>query len=263
MKGCTEFYHCLFQQLDDAVSSPQCYSVFLMRKREKWREDEKVGIGMERKAQRQKKLGNLDLLFSIFHALETGFEHWWLYVGGIKGVYEVARVASCRLGESPSYSDSPHPSSPSSLCFEWFFLPFQQGHATFTPPVFKINTWHQISPEYTQVGHPKLCCSLGVRFTCPFNKGSDPHCLSALPLLCQEAFLSLPYETGWTFSPCKHCSTSVHAGEHQSTTSQKPSWLCVTKCTAEEPARGQEFPRSWGWEESLHHNTTVTRIIFL
>lgn len=131
--------------------------------------------------------------------------------------------------------------------------------ATFTPPVFKINTWHQISPKHTQVGHPKLCCRSGVRFACPFNKGSDPHGLSALPLFCQEVFLSLPYETAWTFSPCKHCSTSVRAEEHQSTTSQKPSWLCVTKCTAEEPARGQEFPQSWGWEESLH---TVTRITF-
>lgn len=137
-----------------------------------------------------------------------------------------------------------------------------RSSASFTPPVFKINTWHQISPKYTQVGHPKLCCSSDVRFACPFNKGLDPHCLSALPLFCQEAFLSLPYKTGWTFSPCKHCSTSVHAEEHQSPTSQKPFWLCVTKCTAEEPARGQEFPQSQGWEEPLQHNATVTRITF-
>lgn len=62
---------------------------------------------------------------------------------------------------------------------------------TFILLVFKMNTWQQISLKYIQPGHPKLCCSPDISFTCPFNKGSDAY-RSALHLSSARRH-SLPF----------------------------------------------------------------------
>lgn len=85
MNGCIELHCCLFQQLRwcsfffsmvlDLLVEKKNVEVRWEGRDWKWKENTK-GL----------KLGILDPLFSVFHALETGFEDWRLYARGRKGV---------------------------------------------------------------------------------------------------------------------------------------------------------------------------------
>lgn len=152
-----------------------------------------------------------------------------------KRCYWVSQSHKLQVGLSP-----PQPHLIHLFDFSVFSSFPTKPSATFILPVFKMNTWQQISPKYIQAGHPKLCCSPDISFTCPFNKGSDAY-RSALHLSSARRH-SFPFLRSWIFFLCKHRSTSVLQCKHQSTTSQKPFWLRVAKCTIEKSAQSQEYP---------------------
>lgn len=128
MKGCTELHCCLFQELRWCSFVSSMLLGLLVEKKKKVEMRWEGRDWQWNKNTKGEKIGILDPHFSIFHALETGFEDWWLYARGRKGIYEIASIAGGRLGQSRCSSASPHPSSPPPLYLEHFFLPFQQCH---------------------------------------------------------------------------------------------------------------------------------------